>query len=237
MASPMDLENTGHTGAPPPGQAQQQQQPKAQDSDHPTAVQPFNKTKQARLPGGKNTKIHRRPMHRATPAALQNSGGARHPIYVSSRTPFMSVVRRVQRQLDRSSPPTTTATTTATTTRRNRTLPQRIQALRSAPQQQQQSGAGGGAYDGFGEDVVITGTGKAIEKTLNVAAWFFRQPDCRVNLRTRTVAAVDDYVLGGDEEEEGEDERAADGQPRGEPESGSRVRMVSCLDVAVRRYR
>lgn len=230
MASPMDLESTDTAGAPPPRQAQQQQQqPKAQDSDHPTAVQAFNKTKQPRLPGGKNTKIHRRPMHRATPAALQNSGGARHPIYVSSRTPFMSVVRRVQRQLDRSSPPTTATTTT---TRRGRTLPQRIQALRSAPQQQQ---SGAGANDGFGEDVVITGTGKAIEKTLNVAAWFFRQPDCRVNLRTRTVAAVDDYVLGGDEEEE--DERAADGQPRGEPESGSRVRMVSCLDVAVRRYR
>jgi len=60
------------------------------------------------------------------------------------------------------------------------------------------------------------GTGRAIEKTLHVAAWFDKQRDCRVSLRTRTVGTVDDLVLP---DEEGTEE--------------SRVRMVSCLEVGV----
>jgi ribonuclease P/MRP protein subunit POP7 len=108
------------------------------------------------------------------------------------------------------------------------------------------TGAGrGGGQDGNAEsaggkrEVVVLGTGRAIEKTLNVAAWFQRQPDCRVNLRTRSVAAVDDVVLGtGDEESKEVDPEEADGEMEEEGDAAdvkdyARVRMISCLEVAV----
>jgi ribonuclease P/MRP protein subunit POP7 len=106
-------------------------------------------------------------------------------------------------------------------------------------------GGGGGGQDGNAEsangrkEVVVLGTGRAIEKTLNVAAWFQRQPDCKVNLRTRSVAAVDDVVLGtGDEESKELDPDEADGEMEeggdgADVEDYARVRMISCLEVAV----
>lgn len=104
---------------------------------------------------------------------------------------------------------------------------------------------GGGGQDGNAEsangrkEVVVLGTGRAIEKTLNVAAWFQRQPDCKVNLRTRSVAAVDDVVLGtGDEESKELDPDEADGEMEeggdgADVEDYARVRKISCLEVAV----
>lgn len=83
-----------------------------------------------------------------------------------------------------------------------------------------EDGAAGGADKG-GAEVVVVGTGRAIEKTLNVAAWFDRQKDCRVNLRTRTIGAVDDVMKEAESGEDDEDDQA-------------RVRMVSCLEVVVR---
>ena len=83
----------------------------------------------------------------------------------------------------------------------------------------------GGVDSGAGKagaEVLVLGTGRAIEKTLNVAAWFNRQKDCRVTLRTRTLGAVDDVIMGETEGgEEGEEDQA-------------RVRMVSCLEVVIR---
>jgi ribonuclease P/MRP protein subunit POP7 len=103
--------------------------------------------------------------------------------------------------------------------------------------------------DGTGEsdegEVIVVGTGRAIEKTLNVAAWFQKQSDCQVSLRTRSVAAVDDIVLGranntnadGDWDIDA-DPDDADGEQEDEvdpdAEEHSRIRMMSCLEVSVR---
>jgi ribonuclease P/MRP protein subunit POP7 len=102
------------------------------------------------------------------------------------------------------------------------------------------SGPDGSSESSEGE-VVVLGTGRAIEKTLNVAAWFQKQNDCRVSLRTRSVAAVDDVVLGNAKNADGDwdadvDPDDADAEQEGddEAEDHSRVRMVSCLEVAVR---
>jgi ribonuclease P/MRP protein subunit POP7 len=56
-----------------------------------------------------------------------------------------------------------------------------------------------------------------VEKTLGVAGWFQQQPDCVVELRTRTVGTVDDVII--------EDE---------DVEDSSRIRKLSCLEVIVR---
>ncbi len=80
-----------------------------------------------------------------------------------------------------------------------------------------------GGLDGRGkrnEEVLIKGTGKAIEKVVRMAAWWKEQSDVVVVIRTGSVGAVDDVLDTGVEGEGGE------GQ--------SRVRRVSCLEVAVR---
>jgi len=69
-------------------------------------------------------------------------------------------------------------------------------------------------------EVLILGTGRAIEKTVQLAAWFQRQPAYRIAVRTRTVCVIDDVVI---EEDDGE-----------EAPQDSRVRRVSCLEVGVR---
>lgn len=71
--------------------------------------------------------------------------------------------------------------------------------------------------DGKEVEVLVTGTGKALEKVLRVAAWFEEQGDCSVEVRTGTVGTVDDVVDGDGEEEE-----------------DSRVRRLSCLEVVVK---
>lgn len=105
------------------------------------------------------------------------------------------------------------------------------------------SGGEDGGNDGGDGEVIVLGTGRAIEKTMNVAAWFQRQNDCRVSLRTRSVAAVDDVVLGGAKHADGDWDADADADPDDadaeqedddETEDHTRIRMVSCLEVAVR---
>lgn len=105
-------------------------------------------------------------------------------------------------------------------------------------------GVGGGATDRSGgrdagkegaerdgdDEVLVVGTGRAIEKTLNVAAWLDRRKELKVSLRTRSVGAVDDVVpvVG----EEG-DAQGGDGEDL-VAEDMTRVRWVSCLEVGVR---
>ena len=68
-------------------------------------------------------------------------------------------------------------------------------------------------------EVLVLGTGRAIEKVVNVASFFQKQRDCAVQLRTTSVGAVDDVVVDGEEDFPSEDVRA---------------RMVSCLEVSIK---
>jgi len=73
-----------------------------------------------------------------------------------------------------------------------------------------------------GQEVILVGTGRAIEKVLSLGLFFQGQADCWVRVGTGSVGAVDDVV--GGEEEEGE----------GEGEGETRVRRVSAVEVGVR---
>lgn len=110
----------------------------------------------------------------------------------------MSAVKRIQKQLS--------APRRAIPGLKNASLHQRVEALKR--------GAGAG---GDGAAVTVMGTGRAVEKTLAVAAWFEDKGEWVVEVRTGTVGAVDDVVV---EEGEGEDE--------------SRVRKLSCLEVTIK---
>ncbi|KAK8150197.1 hypothetical protein G3M48_003700 [Beauveria asiatica] len=137
-------------------------------------------------------------------------------IYVSSSTPFMSAVKRARKQLDRS----LKSVGSSQAARKNASLHARIESLKRDVERDG-SGSGSSANEAYGASVTLLGTGKAVEKTLALAGWFEQQSDCRVAVRTRTVATVDDVVAGG---EPGAAEREED---------ESRLRRLSCLEVVV----
>jgi len=206
------------------------------------------------------SRIQKRPLTRRTPLSLSRvdidgytspsfyklGGSVRPPtcVYVGSKTPFMAVVKRVRKALESGGGAQPRST-------RGLPLTARVAALSTGGR-----AAGGrnntnnndarpdnGGSEGSDGEVIVLGTGRAIEKTLNVAAWFQRQSDCRVSLRTRSVAAVDDIVLGGGKNADGDWDADADPEDADEEQEGddeaeagdhSRVRMVSCLEVAVR---
>lgn len=71
------------------------------------------------------------------------------------------------------------------------------------------------------EEVLMKGTGRAVERCLAVAGWFMGEEGGEkyaVVLRTGSVGAVDDVVS----------------KEEGAEEEGSRVRRVSCLEVGIR---
>lgn len=117
----------------------------------------------------------------------------------------MSAVKRTRKLLDKALKNTAAAP-------KNASLHARIEALK-----QNTNGVGGQTV------VTVMGTGKAIAKTVAVASWFEQQGDCIVKMKTRTVATVDDVVVVEDEEEDG----------GFGVENESRVRKLSCLEVAV----
>ncbi|KAF3014224.1 hypothetical protein E8E14_008530 [Neopestalotiopsis sp. 37M] len=140
-------------------------------------------------------------------------------IYVNSRSPFRSITTRVRKQLNKSLRAASThtpksLTNTVAAKGHLGPLSSRIQALHKGPE------------DGIAleqaRQVVVIGTGKAIEKVVNVAAFFQGQGDVEVRLQTGSLGAVDDVVP--EEEEE-------NGLGTG---VGERERMVSCLKAVIK---
>ena len=100
--------------------------------------------------------------------------------------------------------------------------------------------AGKSRNAGRGEEVLIKGTGKAIQKVLQLAIWWQGQEGVKVVIRTGSVGAVDDVVLregkGGDGDGDGDGD--VDGVEGGAEDEGdevleSRVRRTSCLEVGI----
>lgn len=144
-------------------------------------------------------RIQKRPLtRRQLPASSKTP-----VIYVSSNSPFMSVVRRTRKLLDK-------ALRSNASAAKNVSLHARVEALKRD--------SGGGTARGA--VVSVMGTGKAIEKTLHVASWFEQQGDCVVKIQTRTIATVDDVVT-----EDADDALGADNE--------TRLRKVNCLEVAI----
>jgi ribonuclease P/MRP protein subunit POP7 len=90
-----------------------------------------------------------------------------------------------------------------------------------------------GAEERKREEVVVKGTGKAVEKVLRVGLFFHGQEDVVVRLRTGSVGAVDDVCVK-EGEEGGDGEREDDEEGEGEDEvPEARVRRTSMLEVGI----
>ncbi|KAI5921816.1 Rpp20 subunit of nuclear RNase MRP and P-domain-containing protein [Camillea tinctor] len=162
----------------------------------------------------KGTTIRRRPI----PSRASSTSSARR-IYVTAKTPFRSVTTRVRKQLDRylrQASSSSKAFTHKLATSKSASLEDRVRAIQHQSRNGNTTGIG---LEDAGE-VLVLGTGRAIQKVTEVALFFQNQPDCVVQLRTGSVGTVDDIVVEGEE--------AFGGQP------DERVRMMSCLEVSIK---
>ncbi|KAK5744563.1 hypothetical protein LTR17_001958 [Elasticomyces elasticus] len=167
-----------------------------------------------------NASVTKRPLQR--PAIASPYAGASQPkvVYVSARTPFMSAVKRVEKLLHLSEKRAVqSATTVVKQQGRKRKRGQEDEVLGIAKQVEKAKAKkkrGGGGEDddedAAGEAVLIKGTGRAIEKALEMASWFQQKPEYLVVLKTGSVGAIDDVEVEDDKEGvEGDLEEVHDG--------------------------
>ncbi|MCJ1287340.1 hypothetical protein MMC26_006689 [Xylographa opegraphella] len=129
-----------------------------------------------RLPN--HARIEKRPiLHPAIPSPYTNASQPK-VIYVSSSTPFISVVKRVRKllaQVDKRAMGKVDLVGGKGSDR------QRLSTL--------------GKQHKEPEEVTLKATNKAIERALGLALFFQGQQDCRVRLRTGSVGVIDDIVV------------------------------------------
>ncbi|KAJ0416572.1 Rpp20 subunit of nuclear RNase MRP and P-domain-containing protein [Aspergillus carlsbadensis] len=146
----------------------------------------------------KSAKVHKRPIPH--PATASPYAGASIPktVYISSSTPYMAAVKRVQKLL-RQAEKRATAAVEASIRGKGRgggggvSTEKLVAAL----------ARGEGKEDLAREEVFIKATGRAIETALKVGKWFGRgerEAEYAVRVETGSVLVVDD-VEGGDETE------------------------------------
>ena len=168
------------------------------DSEQPFARPPFLTLS---LLGAK---VQKRALNRRQLPASSKAG----TVYVSSSTPLVSAVKRVRKQLEAGG-----SSRRGGGTHKNASLHSRVEALKRAAGDDDDDDDDDAASAAV---VTVLGAGKAVEKALQVASFLAQQPDCRVEVRTRTAGTVDDVIVA---EDDGEDE--------------TRVRKMSCLEVSV----
>ncbi|KAI0403855.1 Rpp20 subunit of nuclear RNase MRP and P-domain-containing protein [Xylaria palmicola] len=161
--------------------------------------------------------VRRRPI----PSGPVASTHSARRIHVTAKTPFRSVTTRVRKQLDkylRQSGSSRTAFTNKLSQKKNASLGERIRRIQEQSQNTATGGLGLGLEDSG--EVLVLGTGRAIQKVVEVALFFQKQRDCIVQLRTGSLAAVDDIVS---KEEDGL-----------EGDVTERARMLSSLEASIR---
>lgn len=163
--------------------------------------------------------IRKRPPPRSSiPSPYANSSSPK-VVYISSKTPFISAVKRV-RQLLSLADKRALGRINLEQKASDRQL---LQVLAEEKQRKER---------GESEAVIIKGTGKAIEKVLQLALYFQGQPDCRMQLKTGSLKVVDDIVekdgFEADVEEEEEDTKQDE-----EDVPEFQVRTISVLEAAI----
>ncbi|KAF6233644.1 hypothetical protein HO173_008201 [Letharia columbiana] len=174
-----------------------------------------NAQKMPRLP--KNARIEKRPILRPPIPSPYTGADQKKVIYVSTKMPFISAVKRVRKLLGEID-------------KRSMGKVDLVEGKGSDKQKLRKLGERTNASTGKEpEEVVLKATNRAIQNVLGLALFFQGQDDCRVRLRTGTVGVVDDIVESaipkGAETVEVEEEE--------EELPESRVRKASFVEVAI----
>jgi len=153
-------------------------------------------------------------------------------IYVGTKTPFVSALKRVKQLLTHIDKRATQAVLARSSKRRGR-------GGRAPP-----NGAATEALERIEhEPVFVKATGKAVEKALGLATVMMKERDWIVQVRTGSVCAIDDVVVG-----EGAELEIADVVMGDESESGTkqfneedaneipetRIRFTSMIEIEIR---
>ncbi|KAM3071836.1 hypothetical protein ACMFMG_009693 [Clarireedia jacksonii] len=162
-----------------------------------------------RLP--KNQRIQKRPLLHPATISPRSSSNEPKIVFVSPSSPFISTVKRVRKYLENAEVRACPSNLSSNDRELMQNIEKGIGRVRG--------GRRSGNAKGQGE-VIIKGTGRAIEKVMALAAWWQNQDGVQVRIRTGGVGAVDDVVAA--------DEGADDAEV-----GGSRVRRVSMLEVGV----
>ncbi|KAI5204941.1 hypothetical protein AUEXF2481DRAFT_5030 [Aureobasidium subglaciale EXF-2481] len=173
--------------------------------------------KMSRLP--RVYKVEKRPLLRAPIASQYASADVPKIVYISTKTPFMSAVKRVQKLLAQAEKRLAQSAADQVSKRPkyshiNDEISdiERIAATMAAQKHEQ-------------DEIVLKGTGKAIAKALSLALWFQQRSEYNVRIETGTVGAIDDIVPPEDE-----DEAMKDGE---EDIPESRIRYASTVQIFV----
>ena len=153
-------------------------------------------------------KITKRPLFRPNIPSPYSGRQNQKVVYISSKTPFVSAVKRVRRLLylaEKRDLQAQTSTSTSTSTTFGNTGTYR----RGEATTKGRSGSAFAAFDALTsasanrdasgkrkpEEVLIKATGKAIAKAINLALFFQQQKDCVVAVRTGSAHAIDDIEV------------------------------------------
>lgn len=210
--------------------------------------------------------MSKRPLPRPAISSPYAGPGDLKVVYVSAKTPFLSAVKRVEKLLylaDKRA--VQSAATEAKKAMRKRKRgdedADEISMIASIVEDRRnlpvgKDGRGHDQGGRRGEKVTIKGTGKAVQKVLELGLWFQQREEYEVKLTTGTVAAIDDVEVeegieegaeaGGKEGEDTMDVDAGgapaiqdkqssekDSKAEEKASSGARIRYLSVLEVAV----
>lgn len=165
-----------------------------------------------------DAKVVKRPLLRPAIPSAHAGASQQKVVYVSTHTPFLSAVKRVEKLLHLADKRLVQSATANAQNQNGRGQKRKRGAdgdeiLGIAEEVERMKGGKRGKGRGeeeddvAGEEVVLKGTGKAIHRVLELALWFQqREQEYVVRLRTGSVGAIDDVTV-----EEG-DVVGADGQ-------------------------
>ncbi|KAI7351912.1 hypothetical protein KC354_g12229 [Hortaea werneckii] len=164
--------------------------------------------KKAKLPKlPPNATVSKRPLHHAAIPSPYAGASQQKVVYVGTRTPFLSAVKRVEKLLRLSDKRLVQSATTLARQKgqngrkRKRQDDDAADEIGDIARQVESVKAkrkGGGLttgddeVEGAGEEVLLKGTGKAIPKVMEMGCWFQQRQEYMITVRTGSVAAVDD---------------------------------------------
>ncbi|KAF1344830.1 Rpp20 subunit of nuclear RNase MRP and P-domain-containing protein [Delphinella strobiligena] len=201
----------------------------------------------------KNTKVTKRPLLHPTIPSKYAGSNQQKVIYIGTRTPFMSAVKRVERHLDQVEK---RATQSATAHVKNENKKKRKYGQYSAATGDDDAGEigriakklaekdAGEEGSWMKEEVVLKASGRAIEKALKLALYFTKKEGFGVLIKTGSVGAIDDIEVEEPEDtnadaegRDGDDQTMKDAtatdKETQEAIPETRIRYASTIDVAV----
>lgn len=152
-------------------------------------------------------KVSKRPLLRPSIPSKYASSSTTKVIYISTKTPFMAAVKRVQKMLDvvdKREAQSALDTARRKDGRKNRGGDGRVtnheldDAARIMAAKSKEKGKEG--------EVVMKGTGKAIEKTLGLGLFFQQRDEYTIKIQTSSVGAIDDIVESESRKDDNESE-------------------------------